>query len=122
MNREDFQARIFNGMTNRLKLTPEEAEKIVPLFKKGFEEVRAIQDRSVKEVEATVKRNHEEIAKLLTPEQRQILEEMDREREKRHHHRGLGGPGPGSPGGPPASGGPGFPAPNDRPEKKENAP
>jgi Spy/CpxP family protein refolding chaperone len=113
---EDFQKRIFSRMIERLQLTTNEVTQIEPVFRKGWEDVHAIQDRSIKEVEAAVKRNHEEIGKLLTPEQRLKLEEMDRDREKRHHHRG---PGPGSP---PPGGGPGFPPPNDRPDKKENAP
>jgi Spy/CpxP family protein refolding chaperone len=114
---EDFQKRIFSRMIERLQLTTNQVTQIEPVFRKGWEDVHAIQDRSIKEVEAAVKRNHEEIGKLVTLEQRQKLEEMDREREKRHHHRG---PGPGGP--PPGGGGPGFPLPNDRPDKKENAP
>jgi hypothetical protein len=113
---EDFQKRVFSRIVERLQLTTNQVTLVEPVFRKGWEEVHAIQDRSVKEVEAAVKRNHEEIGKLVTPEQRQKLEEMDREREKRHHHRGPG------PGGPPPGSGPGFPPPNDRPEKKENAP
>jgi hypothetical protein len=97
---EDFQTRIFNRIKERLALTPDQIEKVEPVFRKGFEEVRAIQDRSVKEVEATVKRNHEEIAKLISPEQAAKLEEMDRDREKsfrehRGHWRGAGRSGAG---------------------------
>jgi Spy/CpxP family protein refolding chaperone len=101
-SQEDFQTHIFNRMKDRLALTPEQIEKVEPVFRKGFEEVRAIQDRSIKEVEAAVKKNHEEIGKLITPEQAMKLEEMDREREKsfrerRGHWRGPGRPGPGGP-------------------------
>jgi hypothetical protein len=99
---EEFQKHVFDRMKDRLALTPEQVEKVEPVFRKGFEEVRAIQDRSIKEVEATVKKNHEEIGKLVTSEQATKLEEMDREREKsfrerRGHRRGPGGPGPGGP-------------------------
>jgi len=99
---EEFQNHIFKRMKEGLSLTPEQIEKVEPVFRKGFEEVRAVQDRSIKEVEAAVKKNHEEIGKLLTPEQATKLEEMDREREKsfrerRGHWRGPGRPGPGGP-------------------------
>ncbi len=104
---EEFQNHIFNRMKEKLSLTPEQIEKVEPVFRKGFEEVRAIQDRSIKEVEASVKKNHDEIGKLITPEQATKLEEMDREREKSFHERrgrwrgpGRSGPGPGGP--PPA--------------------
>lgn len=92
-SREDFANHIFNRMKERLQLTPEQISRIEPVFRKGIEDVRAIQDRSVKEVETAVKRNHEELAALLTPEQRQKLEEWDREREKwRKNRRHGGGP------------------------------
>ena len=87
--REDFANHIFNRMKERLQLTPDQITLIEPVFRKGIEEVRAIQDRSVKEVEATVQRNHAELARLLSPEQRQKLEEWDREREKAWRERKL---------------------------------
>jgi len=97
---EAFQKRIFSRMVERLQLTTNQVMQIEPVFRKGWEEVHAIQDRSIKEVEAAVKKNHEEIGKLLTPEQATKLEEMDREREKsfrerRGHWRGPGRSGPG---------------------------
>jgi Spy/CpxP family protein refolding chaperone len=97
----DFAKQIFNRINERLQLTPEQIEKIEPVFRKGIDEVRAIQDRSVKEVEAAVKRNHEELASLLTPEQVQKLQEWDREREKWRKGRRHNGPGQ-SAGGAPA--------------------
>ena len=100
--REAFAKHIFNRIKERLELTPEQVEKVEPVFIKGFAEVRAIQDRSLKEVDAAVKRNHAEIAKLITPEQREKLEQMDREREKFHERRGRRR---GSGGGPRGSGG-----------------
>jgi hypothetical protein len=112
---EDFQTHIFNRMKERLALTPDQILKVEPVFRKGFEEVRAIQDRSIKEVEATVKRNHEEIAKLISSEQAAKLDEMDREREKsfREHRGHWRGPGRSGPGGPP----PGEMPPKDSPQK-----
>src|SRR5262245_23239620 len=90
---EEMANHIFNRIKERLQLTPEQVEKVEPVFRKGFDEVRAIQDRSLKEVEAAVKRNHEEIGLLVTLEQKQKLEEMDREREKRFREGHGHGPG-----------------------------
>jgi hypothetical protein len=100
---EDFANHIFNRIKERLELEPEQIEKIEPVFRSGFDEVRRIQDQSVKEVEAAVKRNHDEIAKLIRPDQRLKLEELDREREKSFRERrgrrhGPGGPPPSAPG------------------------
>ena len=86
-NRDAFAKHIFDRMQERLQLTPEQIVTIEPVFRKGWEEVRVIQDRSVKEVRAALQRNHEELAKLLTPEQRQKLEEWDQEREKAFRER-----------------------------------
>jgi len=52
---EDFQKRIFSRMIERLQLTTNEVTQIEPVFRKGWEDVHAIQDRSIKEVEAAVK-------------------------------------------------------------------
>jgi hypothetical protein len=84
---EAFANHIFNRIKERLELTPEQIEKVEPVFRRGFEEVRAIQDRSIKEVQAAVKRNHDEIGKLVEPAQRQKLEEMDFERDKAFRER-----------------------------------
>lgn len=111
---EDFQTHLFNRLKEKLGLTPEQIAQVEPVFRKGFEEVRAIQDRGIKEVEAAVKKNHDEIARLITPEQAQKLEEMDRERQKafRERHNRHHGPGPGPDGPPP----PGW-----RPESKDSS-
>ena len=41
-------------MVERLQLTTNQVMQIEPVFRKGWEEVHAIQDRSIKEVEAAV--------------------------------------------------------------------
>jgi len=97
---EDFANHIFKRLQEQIELTPEQVKEIEPVFRRGFAEVKAIQDRSLKEIEAAVKGNHEEIGKLISAEQRQKLEEMDRQREKSfHEHRGGFRRPPGHPGG-----------------------
>lgn len=111
---EEFQNHIFKRMKEKLALTPEQIEKVEPVFRKGFEEVRAIQDRSIKEVEAAVKRNHDEIGRLLTREQATKLEETDREREKSFRERHGRWRGPGRPGA-------GEPPPGEMPPKESKS-
>lgn len=78
---EDFANHIWNEMKQRLALTEEQTPKVEPVFRAGFAEVRAIQEKSIQEVEAVIRKNHEEIAALLTPEQRVELDKMDQERQ-----------------------------------------
>ena len=92
---EQFRQHLFDMLKKRLALTPDQVQKIEPVFNAGFAEVRSIQDKSVAEVDRCVKLNHEEIAKLLTPEQKAELEKMDREREEAFRkHEGPHGPPP----------------------------
>jgi len=91
---EDFANHIWNQMKDRLKLTEEQAAKIEPVFRKGFADVREIQDRSLQEVEAAIRRNHEEIEALVTPEQRIEMQKMDQERQNFFIKRREKGGGP----------------------------
>jgi hypothetical protein len=79
---EDFANYIWNQLKERLELEEAQIEKVEPIFRAGFAEVRAIQERSLKEVEAAIRKNHEEIGKLLNEKQRLELEKMDQERQK----------------------------------------
>ena len=78
---EDFANFIWNQMKERLKLTEQQAAQVEPVFRKGFSRVREIQDRSLQEVDAAIRKNHVEIEALLTPEQRVELQKMDQERQ-----------------------------------------
>jgi len=92
---EKFEDHLFGIMKERLKLTPEQIEKIEPIFHAGFKEVRTIQDKTLAQVEEAVQRNHADIAKELTAEQKNELERMDRERrEFFKNHPGRHGPPP----------------------------
>jgi Spy/CpxP family protein refolding chaperone len=92
---EKFEAHLFEVMKDRLQLAPEQVQAIEPIFRAGFKEVRAIQDKTLAQVEEAVQRNHEAIARQLTPEQKAELEKMDLERrEFFKNHRGHRGPPP----------------------------
>ena len=75
-------------MKDRLQLTEEQSAKVKPVFDSGFAEVRAIQERSVQEVEAEKKKNHEEIGVHLNEDQRLELQKMDQERQDFFKKRG----------------------------------
>jgi Spy/CpxP family protein refolding chaperone len=90
---EEMRERIFNMLKTRLNLTGEQVRQIEPVFQAGFREVCAIQEKSLAEVEEAVRRNHEEIAKFLTPEQREEMRRMDQEHREKFRRR-SGPPGP----------------------------
>ena len=85
---EDFANFIWNKMKDRLELDADQIQKVEPIFRAGFAEVRAIQDRSLQEVEAAIRKNHEEISTLLTEKQRAELEKMNEERQEFFRKRG----------------------------------
>lgn len=86
---EEFARHLFQNMKERLKLSADQAAKIEPIFRAGFEQVRSIQDKSLAQVEEAISLNHAEIASQLTEEQKSELAKMDQERKdwsrKRHH-------------------------------------
>jgi hypothetical protein len=85
---EDFANFIWNQMKDRLQLNAEQAAKVKPVFDSGFAEVRAIQGRSVQEVEAAISKNHEEIGVHLNENQRLELQKIDQERQDFFKKRG----------------------------------
>jgi Spy/CpxP family protein refolding chaperone len=96
---DEMAKHIWNRMAERLSLTPDQVKTIEPIFRAGFQEIRAIQEKTLGQVDEAVKRNHQDIAKLLTAEQKEILQQMDREREEdfRKHSHGPHGPPPSGP-------------------------
>ena len=93
---KEFEDFIWNHLKDRLELTEEQAKQIEPIFHAGFAEIRAIQERSLQEVEAAIRKNHEQMGALLTEQQRLELEEMNRERQEFFKKRGHKAP-PGKP-------------------------
>jgi Spy/CpxP family protein refolding chaperone len=96
---QKFEDHLFGIMKERLKLTPEQIEKIEPIFHAGFKEVKTIQDKTLAQIEDAVQQNHAQIAKELTADQKTELEKMDQERrEFFKNHPGRHGPPHGPPG------------------------
>jgi Spy/CpxP family protein refolding chaperone len=84
---EDFANHVWNRLKERLRLTDDQVAKIEPVFRAGFSEVRAIQDKSLEEVEAAIRKNHAEISAFLSDEQKAELQKMNEERQDFLKHR-----------------------------------
>src|SRR5437870_12057790 len=76
-----------NRLQWQLRLTDEQMAKISPIIEKTgaqFEEIRGETGRRVRE---TIAESHREIAPILTPEQKERLQQME-QRQRRWMHRG----------------------------------
>lgn len=95
---------LMQRFSERLELTEAQREKLSPVIDKASEELRKVRQTSFREANAIFDRLHEEVARELTPEQREELKQLrerhreafNRERERRgwnSERRGEGGPG-----------------------------
>jgi len=67
---------------DRLDLTPEQKEKIEPLVRRAVEDYRRVQRTNLRETNVVIEHLQEDLAKELTPAQREKLSEMQaRQRE-----------------------------------------
>jgi Spy/CpxP family protein refolding chaperone len=86
--------RINDRLRHELDLTPEQSAKIAPIIEQSAKKLEAIRLESARRVHQTFTETHEQISPNLTPEQRKKLaaiEEMHRQRGRRH---GFAGPPP----------------------------
>jgi Spy/CpxP family protein refolding chaperone len=69
-----------DSLKAKLGLTDEQFAKVRPILEQTAQEIQSIHGRTMQEIDAAIRRSHDELAKHLTPEQKQKLEEMDIER------------------------------------------
>lgn len=70
---------------SRLALTPGQAKVIEPILEKMSEDLKSVRQDAIKRISAIMKSSYDQIDKELTPEQRQKLEEMQRDHRPEHH-------------------------------------
>jgi hypothetical protein len=80
--------RMDGELKSRLGLTEDEFARIRPILEKNTREIQGIHARSLQEIDATIRKHHEELARLLTPGQQQKLVELDAERREFMGQRG----------------------------------
>lgn len=91
-----FSVSMINRYADRLKLTPEQREDIRPLVEAGADEMRRVR----RETAQTIQTMEAQISAKLTPGQREILAEWQREQkekwsrlvDRRDNERREGGP------------------------------
>lgn len=78
-----FSPQVLKRLSERLDLTPAQEEKIRPILKQTEEEMRRLRQSGFRETIAVAERMHEQVAALLTPEQKTKLDAMRLEMRER---------------------------------------
>lgn len=88
-DRSKMREKIQTKMTTELGLSPEQVGKLGPLIDRHMEELDSLNQEHHRQIGASMSRQRERIAGILTPEQRTVFEAKEREREQRRsRHRG----------------------------------
>src|SRR5690606_11676366 len=66
-------------LQDRVGRRPEQVQEIDPLLEESARELKAIHEKTLREVEEVIRRTHSQIAATLTPEQRDRLDELENE-------------------------------------------
>jgi len=76
---EKWTHRTLRDYEQRLQLTPAQVAKLRPLFQQTSTELRQLRATTVTNLHAAIRRMNEQMAKELTPEQRQLFVKMLRD-------------------------------------------
>ncbi len=92
---DNWQGMTYRLYKQRLKLTPEQEEKLRPTFTLAGEELRAVRRETMRDIFGIIRRVNVEVEKELTPEQ---LVEFDKLREeiRTRMEKNKAGKGPGT--------------------------
>jgi len=91
--------RMQEHLERELRLTPEQSAKIAPIIQRMSAQLDTIREETSARVKQTMTSSHQEIEPLLTPEQRERLNQMRDRHEHMLHRRDFRRPPP-----PPADG------------------
>ena len=84
---KDIVDHILGGLKHELKLTDEQVRQIRPLIEQTSKEIRTCHGDLEKRIGELIKEGNRRMEAFLTPEQRQKLAEMERQREERSGKR-----------------------------------
>lgn len=117
--RTEMTRHILTDLTRELELTPDQVSQASPIIETAAKQMEEVHKRTFDEVKQIFRTADQELSKFLTPAQRERLEDMNRQRDR----RGRGGGSPGTPHGPPSPGGrPPDHAPPDGPPPHDKGP
>ena len=82
-SRRDFADKWCSKLSDDLNLTPEQVEKIKPITEDTSAQLKAVHSDNNDRVRTIFKASHQRIKAILTPEQLEIFEQKNRERENK---------------------------------------
>src|SRR5438067_5837993 len=94
----DMAQQMRNRLRSRLALTPEQLQKIDPIIKKTSDDLNAIHQETVARAAQITENCNAQIAASLSPEQKQKMEQMEKEHRgflEEYQHHDNHGPGHG---------------------------
>ncbi|MBU6401213.1 MAG: hypothetical protein KGS61_12925 [Verrucomicrobia bacterium] len=104
----EMAAHMCGDLRSHLHLSAEQVRQIQPILDETAAEIESVHSATAERIAVIFRKSNERIAQYLTPDQRVLLNEMQRERQRFFHR----GPGPGHPRpGPPPDGMPPPPSP-----------
>ena len=89
-DREAMRARMCDDITRSVGLTPEQQKQLDPLVRQGMDEFEAVHREEMGRIREVMKKGHNRIAAILTPEQQVKFDAFERERESRRQSRPHG--------------------------------
>lgn len=82
-SRRDFADKWCSKLSDDLNLTPEQVEKIKPITEDTSAQLKAVHSDNNDRVRTIFKASHQRIKAILTPEQLEIFDRKNRERENK---------------------------------------
>src|SRR5688572_24387681 len=82
-SKRDFADKWCSKLSDDLNLTPEQVEKIKPITEDTSAQLKAVHSDNNDRVRTIFKASHQRIKAILTPEQLEIFEQKNRERENK---------------------------------------
>ena len=92
LNPDGWATAAMQAYRKKLKLTPEQIQKIQPAMDQAAQEIRAIGGSATVEIFSVVIQMNDRVAKELTPEQQKRFEEMKQEFRARWRDRAVSRP------------------------------
>lgn len=96
----DIQEHLTRFLSDRLKLTPDQQEKLKPIVADFAQQLQTFHEESVNQLSQLATATDDRISQFLTPEQKMELQKLAKERDDFTKHGTPFGPPPGSPPGP----------------------
>lgn len=101
--KNEMARHILSDLTKELQLTQEQVAQVTPLIENAAKRIHEVNQRAFNQVKEVIQSTDKELSNFLTAEQKKLLEEMHKRRDRNR----PGGPPPGPPGEGPPHGAPG---------------